>query len=312
MCRGRGGWPRVFPFFVPSSSTIECNSKFSLSPSLNSSLDYSSSAFDFSTCHLNSVKNLAFAIKRSTIVIIISSLIRLARALVISPSCTIKGSLLYAPDLLGASPSLSGGVGGLDLEGSTVMMLAHEVSSAITTTFMRNIHLIGYSWKLLLANVRIRYFKEFKKEFICDPAITPMISGLWNAKAAVSPKVIKKAEISSKNRMSEPIGPGTGIVKYKSRSRCAHAHAAALGEVHETIEKRSQLPPDSSKTPPDMTSIYIDVIGVEKRRVFGLGNRAIVHIGCSQSSSSADSVGSQYYDSKAAIQELKAKMQAQE
>ncbi|KAH6777524.1 hypothetical protein C2S51_008836 [Perilla frutescens var. frutescens] len=140
--------------------------------------------------------------------------------------------------------------------------------------------------------------------------------------------------------MFEPDGPGTGIVKHKGGSRCAHVHAAALapekgltaggmgwgtfmrlhgssdadysdqkskriaGEVREVIEQRSQVPPKSSELSLDTTSIYIDVMGVENRRVFGLGNRASAHIRRSQRSSSADSVGSQYYDSQVAIQEL--------
>ncbi|KAH6775583.1 hypothetical protein C2S52_013144 [Perilla frutescens var. hirtella] len=150
-----------------------------------------------------------------------------------------------------ASPSssagLSGGVGGLDLEGSSA---GHVVD------------LVGrQAMHLVPSDVRMRYFEEFK-EFIWDLAITPMISGLWNAKAAVrykdmvhtfkkhmregrhvcisqdaweswpvywdSLEVAKKAEISSKNRISEPDGPGTGIVKHKGGSRCAHVNAAVL------------------------------------------------------------------------------------
>ncbi|KAH6835495.1 hypothetical protein C2S53_003203 [Perilla frutescens var. hirtella] len=151
-----------------------------------------------------------------------------------------------------ASPSssagLSGGVGGLDLEGSSTGHVVDLVSRR--------------AMRLVPLDVRMRYFEEFKNEFIWDPAITPMISGLWHAKATVrykdmvhtfkkhrregrhvcisqdawdswpaywdSPEVAKKAGISSKNRMSEPDGPGTGIVKHKGGSRCAHAHAAVL------------------------------------------------------------------------------------
>ena len=73
--------------------------------------------------------------------------------------------------------------------------------------------------------------------------------------------------------------------------------------------EQSQVPSDSSEVPSDTISIYIDVVGVEKRRIFGLGNQATAHIGRSQRSSSADSVASQYYDSQAAIQEFQAKLQ---
>ncbi|KAH6770147.1 hypothetical protein C2S52_014950 [Perilla frutescens var. hirtella] len=193
-------------------------------------------------------------------------------------------------------------IGGLDLKGSTV-------GHAVDPTGRRAIH---------VEDELVFFYYHFRR-------------------------VTKKAEISSKNRMSEPDGHGTGIMKHKGGSRCAHVHAAALasekglmagqvgwetfmrlhsnseanysdqksrriiGEVHEAIEHRNQVPPDSFEMPPDMTSIYINVVGVEKRCVFRLG-RAAAHIGRSQRSSSADSVGSQYYDSQTAIQDLQAKL----
>ncbi|KAH6781995.1 hypothetical protein C2S52_001195 [Perilla frutescens var. hirtella] len=190
-----------------------------------------------------------------------------------------RGSSRASATSPSSSAGLSGGVGGLDLE-------AMRYKDMVYT------------------------FKKQRREdrLVC------ISHDAWESWLAYwdSPEVTKKVEISSKNRMSKPDGPGTGIVKHKGESRCAHAHAAALkskriaDEVRQMIEQRSQVPPDSSEVLPDTTSNYIDVVGVEKRLVFRLINRAAAHIGCSQRSSSADSVGSQYYDSQAAIQELQA------
>ncbi|KAH6825089.1 hypothetical protein C2S53_019714 [Perilla frutescens var. hirtella] len=116
-----------------------------------------------------------------------------------------------------------------------------------------------------------------------------------------------KSHVAKKNKLSEPDGPGTGISKHRGglkknesllirlpngiffygsttlkEMKCLlMINLSMLQKVRSRIEaiSQSQTPGDSVEgSGVNMMSLFLDVVGVlEKKRVFGLGNRSQIY-----------------------------------
>ncbi|KAH6821807.1 hypothetical protein C2S53_003261 [Perilla frutescens var. hirtella] len=139
--------------------------------------------------------------------------------------------------------------------------------------YMEEFQVFYYIFSILIFFLSLTFsyvFNMLQKEWFWDPAEDAAIWAAWSVKAGERYKDIvygfkrnrtkgcppyvphemwecfkaywgtdafkKKSEVSSKNHLSEPDGPGTGIVKHRGGSRSAVAHAATLRNKIESIE----------------------------------------------------------------------------
>ncbi|KAH6774273.1 hypothetical protein C2S51_012677 [Perilla frutescens var. frutescens] len=261
------------------------------------------------------------------------------------------------------------------------LMPSYPTSATITSSFKKYLHPGGYTWKIVPPERRQAYRKEFRNEWFWDPTLEDGIWAAWEIRAPQRYKDMvhyfkkdrtkgcppfmppemwdgfkvhwdsdafkKKSAIASKNRLSEPDGPGTDIVKHRGGSRSAVAHAAALAmekgvqpndvawetfrrlhdnpdgshtdpisariaaDVFARVEELSQPTPNTDEAPPpvDMSVVYVDAARrhSKKNRVFGLGSRSR-----SYSTPSVLSAAPPQPDTQAAIRALQEQMEAQQ
>ncbi|XP_057804443.1 uncharacterized protein LOC131019849 isoform X1 [Salvia miltiorrhiza] len=225
-----------------------------------------------------------------------------------------------------------------------------KMSSVITTSFKKVKNPNGFNWKLTPNNIKKLYFDEFKKVYTWPEKFENQVYKKWSQRAAMrysdfvhnmklkrddavegggmpgyidedawkdlceywdTESVKAKSEKARQCKLSEPDGPGTGIVKHKGGSKSvediAQELAAAKGvpvssviydsfralhvkkdgtytdkkseridvEVQEIATEMGQSNPD---TPVDMNKIYLDVLGGgldKKQRLFGTGSLAL-------------------------------------
>lgn len=260
-------------------------------------------------------------------------------------------------------------------------MPSNEVAKAITNSFKRKLHDDGITWKKVPEAFKDSYFEEFEKQFFWEPVPTELIRKAWAVKAAErykdliylikkdrlkkrpvyiredvwpqwlatwdSEPVRTKAEKARQNRMSEPDGPGTGIVKHTGGSRSAQHHAIALGkekglppdhcawevfnrlhctngvysdaksariaaEVLARAEALRQPAEGCTEVPEvDMNQVYLDVVGVSgKNRVFGVGCQSQTYTGISQHGSSTHSVATSQPVSQDVLSQIEVDIEA--
>ncbi|KAH6788427.1 hypothetical protein C2S51_003433 [Perilla frutescens var. frutescens] len=249
------------------------------------------------------------------------------------------------------------------------LMSAHQVASAITCNFKKFLYPTGFTWKMVPAQRRQHYMEEFRDAAVwaawslkAADRYKDMVRGFKRNRTKGYPPFMppemwegfkahwdsdafkKKSEISSKNSLSEPDGPGTSIVKHRGGSRSAVAHAAALAKekgvesnnvawetskrLHDTadgsysdgksrriatdvlarVEELSQ-PTSGIDEPPhvDMSVVYVDTAHQhsKKNRIFWLDSRS-----WSLSAPSVSSSAPPQPDTQAAIKKLQEKMDA--
>ncbi|XP_057794625.1 uncharacterized protein LOC131010932 isoform X2 [Salvia miltiorrhiza] len=189
-----------------------------------------------------------------------------------------------------------------------------KMSSVITTSFKKVKNPNGFNWKLTPNNIKKLYFDEFKKVYTWPEKFENQVYKKWSQRAAMrysdfvhnmklkrddavegggmpgyidedawkdlceywdTESVKAKSEKARQCRLSEPDGPGTGIVKHKGGSKSVEDIAQELVEVQEIATEMGQSNPD---TPVDMNKIYLDVLGGgldKKQRLFGTGSLAL-------------------------------------
>ncbi|XP_057790487.1 uncharacterized protein LOC131007596 [Salvia miltiorrhiza] len=214
-----------------------------------------------------------------------------------------------------------------------ILCPSHDVSHLITESFQRVINHHGFCWKLVSDEQKKEYFKDFKKFFYWTglseevvykhcytrardryrhlihkikrcrnneqqpPFIPERDWSSWKEYWGRD-DVKAKAEKTRRNRISEPYGVGTGIIKHRGGSICALDYAMEMMKVNERIETLSQLVPGTNKVPEvDRNEIFKSLIQPsKKKRLFGAGSLAHCYI---SGSSSADSAATSQLDSTA-------------
>lgn len=260
-----------------------------------------------------------------------------------------------------------------------ILMPTNDVAKAITTSFKRKIHPEGITWKCVSADMRQSYFEEFEKLFFWDPQLNAVIKAKWTTKAGErykdliykmkkdsltkkppyvsqevwsrwlavwdSDPVKEKAEKAKKNRLAEPNGPGTSIVKHRGGSRSALQYAVSLARdkgvsmdhtawevfnrlhcnngvysdtksahIAAEVLARSQLlsqPAEGSTEIPEvnMNKIYLEVVGVTpKKWILGVGCQSLAY---SASGSSTQSVTSSLPVTEDIVAEIRAEVHTQ-
>ncbi|KAH6808292.1 hypothetical protein C2S51_029400 [Perilla frutescens var. frutescens] len=140
------------------------------------------------------------------------------------------------------------------------LMPAHQVASAIIVNFKKFLHpteegikewfwdpaeddAVWAAWSVKASELYKDMVYGFKRNKIkgCPPYVPPeMWEGFkahWDSDAFK-----KKSEVLSKNCLSEPDGPGTGIVKHRGGSRSAVAHAGTLSAaLQEKMDAQTAL-----------------------------------------------------------------------
>ncbi|KAL3652705.1 hypothetical protein CASFOL_002386 [Castilleja foliolosa] len=123
------------------------------------------------------------------------------------------------------------------------------------------------------------------------------------------PEVMEKSEKARRNRYTEKAGPGTGCSRHCGGSRSAHGHAAVLEKeigrppnayecslrfhkkkngtfvderariVAADVEERARAAREAGGVDNvNMTQLYVDVVGVQKQRVYGVGKRVETYV----------------------------------
>ncbi|XP_050231670.2 uncharacterized protein LOC126680571 [Mercurialis annua] len=221
----------------------------------------------------------------------------------------------------------------------------NSIARNISSVFSEKQDPTGYTWSVVNADMKTFYWQDFERIYSWNPSDAKVIKATWNRVASTHynqtlakwrsswkrkksiPEGVKeeiwnswlkkwesedwkkKSEQASKNRNSEPCGPGTGVAKHTGGSKSALEHAKTMvieGGVNEWtffrkfhmrkdgefVDSKSRItndkiqaavdlasqPLEDGTTPVvDINAIYYDVVGGEKkRRVYGLGSQASV------------------------------------